>query len=248
VIDSPPDYVLDSVGRLGNDASWKGPRYQATGRASLGGDSGLGWSAGIYRQPANRQTIIDLLVHDWMPVAEGTEAIERRVGGQDVGSITGVWVLTQGSAMAGQARHEAGLAIPLCGRTAYLGISALTPSGDSAGGAMGFGEYRMANGSLPSAWNRAQVLTTIRGISVGEPLPAARLTATRRSKTIAGRVTDCNGHPAGGTAVKLERRAGRTWRAAGRGVTRADGSYALAAGGTGPFRVVAGSRRSATIK
>lgn len=75
VIDSPPDYVLDFVGRLGNDASWKGPRYQATGRASLGGDASLEWSAGIYRTPSNRQTIVANLVQDWDVILEGTEPI-----------------------------------------------------------------------------------------------------------------------------------------------------------------------------
>src|SRR5687767_12069931 len=51
-ITSPPKYVRDYVGRLGNDAAWKGPRYQATLRPSLGSDATLGWSAGVYKAPA----------------------------------------------------------------------------------------------------------------------------------------------------------------------------------------------------
>jgi hypothetical protein len=47
VIDSPPDYTLDFIGRGGNDASWKGPRYEATLRPSLGAESTLDWSASI---------------------------------------------------------------------------------------------------------------------------------------------------------------------------------------------------------
>lgn len=248
VIASPPDYVLETPGRFGNDATWRGPRYQATGSASLGGNASLGWSASVELKPASRQTIIDLLVHDWTVVQEGVEPVERTVGGRQVGSLPGTWVLTQGSVMAGEARYEAGVVIPLCGRTAYIGISALTPSGDSAGGAMGFGEYRMADGSKPTAWNRAQVLATIQGLSVDGSMPAARLTAARRGKAIAGRVTDCNRHPAAALAVKLERQVGRRWVRAAVGRTRADGAYSLAAKGAGPFRVVVGSKRSAAIR
>ncbi|MEX0675049.1 MAG: hypothetical protein WD067_09760 [Gaiellaceae bacterium] len=248
MIASPPDYVLDYVGRLANDAQWKGPRYQATGLASLGGDAALGWSASVEKKPSNRQTIIDALVHDWDVVQEGSEPIERRVAGKSVGTLPGTWVLTQGSVMAGEARYEAGLVFPLCGRTAHLWISALLPSGDSAGGAMGFGEYRMADGSKPTAWNRAQVLATIQGVSVDGSMPAARLTAARRGRAIAGRAADCNGHPAAGLAVKLERRVGKRWVRAATGRTRADGSYSLPAKEAGPFRVVVGSKRSAAIR
>lgn len=247
VLVSPPDYVRSFIGRLGNDGEWKGPRYQATGKADLGGDSTLGWSAAIEKAPSTRQTIIDNLVHDWGVIREGTEPIERRVGGRDVGTLSGTWVLTQGTPMAGEARYEAGLVFPLCGRTAYIGISALLPSTDSAGGALGFGEYRIM-GMAPTVWNREQVLATIRGISVEGSLPVGRITAARRGARIAGSVTDCNGHPVAGVAVRLERLVGRTWRTAARGKTRADGSYALAARGTGPFRAVAGDRRSRPIR
>jgi hypothetical protein len=248
VITSPPDYVLDYAGRGGNDAQWKGPRYQATGRASLSGEAGLGWSAGIYKTPANRQLIIDTLVQDWTPVAEGTEQIERRVGGRDVGTLTGTWVLTQGSVMAGQARFELGLVFPLCGRTAYLGISALTPASDSAGGAMGFGEYRMSNGSLPSVWNRQQVLATVQGISVEGSLPAARVAARVSGRRVTGSVTDCNRHVAAGMAVRLQRQSGRRWVPAAAGTTSATGSYSLPARTAGTYRVSAGGRRSAAVR
>jgi len=248
VISSPPEYVLDYAGRLGNDAQWKGPRYQATLRASLGGESGLGWSAGIYRTPSNRQTIIDNLVQDWTPVAEGSEPIERRVGGRDVGTLNGTWVLTQGSVMAGQARFELGLVFPLCGRTAYLGISALTPASDSAGGAMGFGEYRMANGTLPSAWNRQQVLATVQGISVEGSLPAGRVVARASGRRVTGSVTDCNRHASAGLPARLERQSGRRWVRAAAGTTSAAGTFSLAARGAGTYRAVVGARRSAAVR
>ena len=79
-------------------------------------------------------------------------------------------------------------------------------------------------------------------------MPAARLTAARRGKAIAGRVTDCNRHPAAGLAVKLQRRVGKRWLRAAAGRTRVDGSYSLPAKGAGPFRIVVGSKRSAAIR
>ena len=247
VLTSPPLYVLDAVGRLGNDAEWKGPRYQATGRASLGGLASLGWSAGLYRTPAMRGTIAANLVHDWQVVAQGREPVERTVGGRTVGTLPGTWLLTQGDQMAGEARYEAGLAFPLCGRTALVQISALLPSGDSAGGAMGFGEY-VIEGVAPTVWNRTQVLATIEKVAVDGSLPAARVTGARRGQAVAGRVTDCNGHPVAGQAVQLERRAGAGWQVVSRGRTTPDGTYRLAARGTGPFRAAADGRRSAALR
>lgn len=247
VITSPPDYVLDSAGRGGNDASWKGPRYEATLRPSLGGESSLGWSAAIERKPSNRQTIIDNLVHDWATIQEGTEAVERRIGGRDVGEVTGTWVLTQGTPMAGEARYEAGLVFPLCGRTGLLLISALLPSGNSAGGSMGFGEYRI-RGTAPTVWNRQQVMTTIERVSVEGSLPASRVSARATGRRVAGTVTDCNGDPVAGVPARLERQSGRRWVRAAGGVTTAAGTFSLRARVAGTYRVVIGTRRSALVR
>lgn len=247
VIVSPPTYVLDYAGRLGNDAAWKGPRYQATERPTLGGAAGLGWSAEIERAPSTRATVRKNLLQGWDVVAGGTEQVERRVGGRAVGSITGTWLLTQGSVMAGEARYEAGIAFPICGRTALVEVSALTPSGDSAGGDMGFGEY-VIEGMKPTEWNRAQVLATLKGIRLEGNLPATRVTAARRGGAVAGKVTDCNRDPLAGQAVSIQRRVGRTWQVVSRGKTKANGSYRLPARGTGPFRAVAGTRRSGAIR
>jgi len=244
---SPPKYVLDYMGRGGNDAAWKGPRYQATERASLGGLASLGWSAGVYREPSNQRTILAHLVHDWEVIQRGTEPIERRVGGRAAGTIRGTWLLTQGSVMAGEARYEAGLVFPLCGRTLLVNVSALTPSGDSAGGSMGFGEY-VIEGMKPTEWNKLQVLETLKGIRLEGNLPAGLVTVARRGGRIAGKVTDCNRHPLAAQAVVLERRSGSSWTRAAAGKTTAAGTYSLRFRGAGTYRVVAGGKRSAPVR
>jgi hypothetical protein len=247
VIDSPPAYVRDFIGRGGNDGEWKGPRYEATLSPSLGGESSLGWSAGVYRTPSNRQTILANLVHDWQSISEGTEPIERRVGGRDVGTLPGTWMLTQGTPMDGEARYELGLVFPLCGRTAFLLISALTPAGDSAGGAMGFGDYRI-EGMAPTAWNREQVLATLRGVSLEGSLPAGRIAARAQGRRVTGSVTDCNGHAVAGVPARLERQSGRRWARAAAGTTSGVGAFSLRAPSAGTYRVTAGGRRSGTIR
>lgn len=247
VIVSPPDYVRDSIGRLGNDGHWKGPRYEASARPSLGGESGLDWSASIEKYPATRASILANLVHDWKPIAQGTEPIERRVGGRAAGAITGTWVLTQADAMAGEARYEAAIVFPLCGRTAHVWISALTPSGDSAGGTMGFGEYYVKGSIKPTDWNREQVMTTLRGIALDGNLPAARVTARRSGRAIVGAVADCTRRPVAGQVITLQRRSGAAWKAAGRGTTRANGAYSVPARVAGVYRVLVGARASNSV-
>jgi hypothetical protein len=247
VLPSPPDYVRGSVGRLGNDGTWRGPRYQATGRPSLGGNASIDWSAGIERYAATRASILSDLVHDWAPISGGTKLIERRVAGRRVGMIRGVWLLTRGTPMAGAARYEAGMVIPLCGRTARVHFAALTPADDSAGGAMGFGEYTI-EGAAPSAWNREQLLDAVYNVRVEGNLPARRITTARRPGAIAGIVTDCNRHPLAGQTVSLERQSGASWKRVAAGKTSATGVYSLRAGGAGTYRVIAGDRRSAVVR
>lgn len=247
VIASPPAYVLDYAGRLGNDAQWKGPRYQATGDATLGGVAGLGWSAAIERAPSTRITLRKNLLQGWKIVAGGTDPVERRVGGRAVGSLPGTWLVTQGSVMDGEARYEGGIVFPLCGRTALVEVSALTPSGDSAGGDMGYGDY-VIEGMKPTEWNLQQVLATLKAIRLDGNLPAGRVTAARRGARIAGKVTDCNRHAVAGQAVVLERQSGRRWARATAGKTTASGAYSLRARGAGTYRVVAGGRRSAPLR
>lgn len=245
---SPPEYkrgcCYDS-----NGGEWAGPRYEATGRPSLGADSKYDWSVGVaVKAGATRAALIANLVHDWPVVSEGRQQVKHRVGGRAAGTIAGYWVLTRSPfGGADDARMEAAVGFPLCdGNTAYARFGLLLPSGDSAGLSQGFGEY-LINGTRPTVWNAAKGMQAIRGISLEGNRPGARVTAARRGAAIAGKVTDCARHPLAGQPVRLERKAGNTWRAARTGKTGTAGSYSLATRGAGVYRVVAGTRRSGSI-
>ncbi len=245
---SPPEYkrgcCYDS-----NGGEWVGPRYQATGRASLGADSKYNWTVGLAIKVSNtRKAMIDNLTHGFPVVAEGKQLVKHRVGGRAAGTIAGYWVLTRSTFDgADDARMEAAVGFPLCdGNTAYAKFSLLIPSGNSAGGSIGFGEY-VIEGMRPSDWNAAKAMQAIRGISLEGNRPAGRVTARRQGAAIAGSVVDCSKHPVAGHAVRLERKTGGAWRATGNGKTGAAGTYSLAARAAGVYRVVAGTRRSNSV-
>lgn len=232
-----------------NGGEWTGPRYEATGRPSLGGTSSIDWSVGVaVKGGATRAALIAKLTHDWPVVSEGRQAVPHRVGGRSAGTIGGYWILTRSTfSGADDSRMEAALGIPLCdGNTVYTKFSLLLPSGNSAGGAIGFGDY-VINGMRPTDWNAAKAMQSIRGVRLEGNRPGARVTAVRRGAAIAGVVSDCNRHPLAGQAVVLERKTGSAWRTAGTGKTGAAGTYSLATRGAGVYRVVAGARRSSSV-
>jgi hypothetical protein len=246
---SPPEYrkgcCYDS-----NGGEWVGPRYQATGLASLGADSSIDWTVGVaVRTSDTRAALIANLTHDWPVASEGQQQVEHRVGGRTVGTIGGYWLLTRSTFFgADDASMEAAVGFPLCdGNTAYAKFSLLKPSGNSAGGAMGFGEYRI-NGMRPTDWNAEKGMQAIRGVRLEGNRPAARVTAAARGRRVSGRVADCNAHPLAGLSVQLQRRTGRSWRTVSSARTSAGGAYTLAARSAGTYRVRAGTRSSASVR
>jgi hypothetical protein len=246
---SPPEYkrgcCYDS-----NGGEWTGPRYQATGRPSLGADSKYDWTVGVaVRAGGTRAALIANLTHDFPVVSEGEQQVEHRVGGRTVGTIGGYWVLTRSTFDgADDARMEAAVGFPLCdGNTAYAKFSLLIPSGNSAGGSIGFGEY-LINGMRPSDWNAAKGMQSIRGIRLEGNRPAARVTAAARGRRVSGRVADCNAHPLAALAVQLQLRMGSSWRTVSSARTSAGGTYSLSARSAGTYRVRAGTRTSASVR
>jgi hypothetical protein len=249
VVVSPPEYRRGCCYDT-NGGEWVGPRYEATGRPSLGADSTYDWTVGVaVKAGATRAALIKSLTHDFPVVSEGRQPVRHTVGGRAAGTIAGHWVLTR-STFGGDddARMEAAVGFPLCdGNTAYAKFSLLLPSGNSAGGSIGFGEY-LINGMRPTVWNAEKAMQAIRGIRLEGNRPATQVTSAARGGRVSGRVADCNGHPLAGLAVELQRQSGRSWRTVSSARTSADGTYSLAASSAGTYRVRAGTRTSLPVR
>jgi hypothetical protein len=246
---SPPEYNRGCCYDT-NGGEWVGPRYEATGRSSLGADSKYDWTVGVAIGIRDtRAGLIANLTHDWPVVSEGQEPVEHRVGGRAAGTIGGHWILTRSPfGGADDARMEAAVGFPLCeGSTAYMTLSLLAPSGDSAGGSIGFGEYRI-NGMRPTEWNAQKAMESIRGVRLEGNRSATRVTAAARGRRVSGRVADCDAHPLAGLTVQLQRRTGRAWRTVSSGRTTAAGTYSLAARSAGTYRARGGTRTSAAVR
>jgi hypothetical protein len=246
---SPPEYKRGCCYDH-NGGELIGPRYQATERATLGGDATIDWSVGVaVRVRSTRAALVGNLTHDWPVVSEGKQAVKHRVGGRAAGTIGGYWILTR-QPFGGEdaAAFEAAVGFPLCdGNTGYAKFSLLLPSGNSAGGSIGFGDY-VIEGMRPSDWNAAKAMQSIRGIRLEGNRPTTRVSARRQGPAVAGAVTDCNRHPVAQQAVVLERRSGSRWVRVTAGKTSARGAYSLRARGAGTYRVVAANRRSTLVR
>jgi hypothetical protein len=247
-LQSPPEYDRKELGVGGRNGSWKGPRYQASRNASLGADSSIDWSVVVERAANERDAFLGNRAQTWPVVEEGREPIERRVAGHDVGTLDVLWQLTKAPPLAGEARYEAGVSIPICGLWAVVRFAAMQPSGDSAGGNIGYGEYYVKGSIKPTIWNRDQVLTAIKGVSLEGSLLAARVTARGAGRQVRGTATDCNQHAVAGVRATLERRVGKRWVRAGGATTNDAGAFALRARTPGVYRVAVGTRRSAPVR
>jgi hypothetical protein len=248
---SPPEYKRGCCYDH-NGGEWVGPRYQATGLASLGADSKYDWTVGVaVRAGGTRAALIANLTHDWPVVSEGRQLVKHRVGGRAVGTIGGYWVLTRSDTAVrlggdDDAKMEAAVGFPLCdGNTAYAKFSLLSPASNSAGGSNG--EY-LINGKRPTDWNAEKGMQSIRGVRLEGNRPGTRVTAAARGRRVSGRVLDCNVHPLAAVAVELQRRTGSSWQKVSSGRTNAGGTYSLAARSAGTYRARVGTRTSAAVR
>jgi hypothetical protein len=248
VLVSPAEYEREYVGRGGDDGQWIGPEYWASRLRTLGGRAAVDWSVDIARAASGQAALGAQWVHDWPETERGVEQIERLVGGRQAASIPGEWILHKADYQSQLAQYEAAVVFSVCGRFAVVNVSALSPAGDSAGGAMGFGEYYVKGSERPSVWNRTKVLEALQNVRLEGNLPAARLTAARRGRNIAGTATDCNGAPLAGARVVLERQAGRRWVRAATGATTATGAYSVRTRAAGRYRAVVGTKRSVPLR
>lgn len=235
---SPPEYrrgcCLDS-----NSGEWLGPPYADTSRPNIGDDSTIDWSAYAEPGPGAEAVARRQLVHAYAEYGTGSLAVTHVVGGRPVGTIPGVFVVTQGGPFATVAQAEGTLAFPLGGGLfAGARFALLQPSSDQA---PPDGQYRVnhsGGSTLASQWNREQLAISLRAVRLDGNLPPSRVTAARSGRSFKGAVTDAHRHPLARVRVRLERRVGSRWRAAGSARTSATGRYSLRSRGPGRYRVV----------
>lgn len=201
----------------GDNGDWDGPGYHASLKPSLAGATHLGW--GVSFDLASHISLEDfakryaLDLGSWRVLQEGPRAIPHVIGGRQVGTINGLMMLTQAPG-DNAAAFDSAVAFPLCrGVIAVAHFSTLTPSTNSPNP---FGTYLVDDGTDVQIWNRDHISAALDGVVVNGYLPAARLTAAARGRTVHGIVSDCTGQPMPGVAVQV----GKT-----RAVTSAAGAY-----------------------
>ena len=211
--DVPAAYTSDTAGRVVDDGVWTGPPYTSEA-GGLGSTTKLDWDVSIEKGVTLQAAAHSSLVQDWPVVAEEARTIPRLLRGRLVGDAPAHRVLTRGTAMAGEARYEAALTLPLDrGRAVVVRLSALTPSDDVAGG--GFGRYLVqgpAGPVAPSEWNRSQIEAVLAGVRMEGSLPPRRIRVQRLGNVLRGVVVDAAGDPVAGAAVTAEVRTAGGWR------------------------------------
>jgi hypothetical protein len=235
-----PDF--HRTGFDGNSGGWEGPVCDFAPNPRLSGPISLTWSVGFDDDVRSaEQAAREVLTFEWTTIESGPIPIPHLVGGRQVGTIPGFFVLTDAQSRTGY--HESALGFPL-GRGVHAAVEFW-----SRGNAL----ECTVRGIPVANWHRDTARATIRQVRLEGNLPPARVTARARAgRRVTGSVADSYGHPDVGVAVRLEKRAGGRWRAVRSGRTSARGAYSLRTSGRGSYRTVATlagvSARSAAVR
>jgi hypothetical protein len=225
----------------GNSGGWEGPMCDFAPNPGLSGPISLTWGVGFEDDVRTAEEAARAqLTFEWETIESGAIQVIHLVGGREVGTIPGFYVLTDARSQTGY--HESGLGFSL-GRGVYASVAFW-----SRGNAL----ECTVHGAPVASWHRETARNAARQVRLEGNLPPARLTARARGRGITGSVADSFGHPGAGVAVRLEQRTGRRWSTVRSGRTTAGGAYALRARRPGLHRVVASlagvSARSAAVR
>jgi hypothetical protein len=227
---SPMRYERQSVS--GDSGRWIGPRYELPGHPENAGLASLDWTVSFDQRQGDAEAVAHAnIVHtDWARDQKGGLSVPHIVGTQDVGTILGAYEMVTPST-TGDARFEGVLAFPLDKNLhAVIRFEALNPPDDT---------FVVAGSSVPSSWNRGQVLVALAGIQLQGNLPpkivAAR--AFEHGRKVRGKVVDRFLDAVLGARVSLERSSGGSWTKVSGGKTNQRGFYSLRAKRRGTYRV-----------
>jgi hypothetical protein len=220
---------------------WEGPVCDFAANPALSGPISLTWSVGFDDAARSAEEAARArLTFEWTTVESGPIAVPHLVGGAQVGTIPGFFVLTDARSQVGY--HESGLGFPL-GRGVYAAVEFWS---------RGNGLECTVQGMPVASWHRQTARSALQQVRLEGNLPPARVSARARAGRVTGSVTDSFGHPDVSVAVSLEKRVGGRWRTARTGRTAAGGAYSLRTQGRGSYRTVATlagvSARSAALR
>jgi hypothetical protein len=229
---SPPGFV--SGPRALEAGRWLGPRYDSTTVPGLAGSSTIGWSIAFDNRPLSTEAAaLGATTLGFQEDQRGHIAVPHLVGGTQVGTIQGFYVLTVAVNTTENARAEGAIAFPLGqGIHAVARFTLLEPSSD---------DFRVSGGILPTAWNRGQAFIALAGVRVeGSFAPAlVSIRAERGTRLVRGLVVDGFRHRIIGAQISLERRAGSSWRRLKTARTNRNGRFTVQAPAGGRYRVTA---------
>jgi hypothetical protein len=181
----------------GDSGSWEGPMCDFAPNPGLSGPISLTWGVGFDDDVRSaEQAAREHLTFEWTTIESGPVAVPHLVGGREIGTIPGFYVLTDARSQTGY--HESGLGFPL-GRGVYASVEFW-----SRGNAL----ECTVRGVPVATWHRETARAAVRQVRLEGNLPPARVAARVRGRTITGSVTDGFGHPDAGIAVRLEHRSG----------------------------------------
>jgi hypothetical protein len=225
----------------GNSGGWEGPVCDFAPNPGLSGPISLTWSVGFKDEVSSAEAAArSQLTFEWTTIDSGPVAIRHLVGGREVGTIPGFYVVTDARSQTGY--HESALGFSL-GRGVYAAVAFW-----SRGNAL----ECTVQGMPVASWHRQTARSALQQVRLEGNLPPSRVTARARGRAITGSVADSFGHRSAGVAVRLERRTGTRWSSVRSGRTTSIGSYSLRARGPGLHRVAATfagvSARSAALR
>jgi hypothetical protein len=227
---SPNRYERQSVS--GASGRWIGPRFEQPGHPENAGFASLDWTVSFDQREGDPEAIAHAnIVHsDWARDQKGGLSVSHFVGTKDVGTILGAYEMVTPST-TGDARFEGVLAFPLDKNLhAVIRIEALNPPDDT---------FVVAGSSVPSSWNRGQLLVALAGTQLLGNLPPKIVSARSfdHGRKVRGKVVDRFLDEVLGARVSLERSSGGSWTRVSGGKTNERGFYTLRAKRRGTYRV-----------
>jgi hypothetical protein len=237
---APPSYTKSAT--AGSSGTWLGPEYWASDNVSLRGRTSIQWAVGfVHGSKSVRQVASAGLKMGWPLLRRDPIAVPHIAAGNVIGTIFGWAVLTRGKG-SHDASYEGSMAFPVA-RRAYARLRFVLdrPPSDAAGSA---GEW-LVNGQVsPSAWEPGQVFWAYSGARLLGRLPPKKVLIGVQHREVHGFVHDYFTDPVPGARVTLERHSRTGWSRVATSRANPRGRFSITAAPKAVYRVRASAAGS----